>query len=129
LFLFFEPNVSPVAEGLTVLVFAFPLTWIFVRSARNVLVATVLHSSLNAFSFVAAGIPPAVALWYIFASGCRRCGPHRDRPADVVYSSGWDGDWRSDSIYFSDRNKHTSTTQAQTAGSAMACWACWPCSC
>jgi membrane protease YdiL (CAAX protease family) len=70
LFLFFEPNVSPVAEGLTVLVFAFPLTWIFVRSARNVLVATVLHSALNAFSFVAASIPPAVALWYIFASGC-----------------------------------------------------------
>jgi membrane protease YdiL (CAAX protease family) len=28
LFLLFEPNVSPVAEGLTVLVFAFPLTWI-----------------------------------------------------------------------------------------------------
>ncbi|HTP06919.1 MAG TPA: CPBP family intramembrane glutamic endopeptidase [Anaerolineae bacterium] len=70
LFLLFEPNVSPVAEGLSVLVFAFPLTWIFVRSGRSVLVATVLHSGLNAFSFVAAGIPPAVALWYIFTSGC-----------------------------------------------------------
>lgn len=70
LFLFFEPTVSPVAEGLAVLVFAFPLTWIFIKSGGNVLVATVLHSGLNAFSFVAAGIPPAVALWYIFASGC-----------------------------------------------------------
>jgi uncharacterized protein len=70
LFLFFEPTVSPVGEGLSVLAFAFPLTWIFIKSGRNVLVATVLHSGLNAFSFVAAGIPPAVALWYIFASGC-----------------------------------------------------------
>jgi membrane protease YdiL (CAAX protease family) len=70
LFLFFEPNVSPVAEGLTVLVFAFPLTWIFVRSGRSVLVATVAHSSLNAFALVSANIPPAAALWFIFASGC-----------------------------------------------------------
>jgi membrane protease YdiL (CAAX protease family) len=70
LFLFFEPTVSPVAEGLSVFVFAFPLTWIFVRSARNVLVATVLHGALNAFALVSANIPPAVALWYIFASGC-----------------------------------------------------------
>jgi membrane protease YdiL (CAAX protease family) len=70
LFLFFEPTVSPVAEGLTVLVFAFPLTWIFVRSGRNVLVATVLHSALNAFAFIEANIPPAQVLWYVFASGC-----------------------------------------------------------
>jgi uncharacterized protein len=69
LFVVFEPNVSPVAEGLTVFVFAFPLTWIFVRSARNVLVATVLHSALNAFAFVGANIPPAQVLWYVFASG------------------------------------------------------------
>ena len=70
LFLFFEPTVSPVAEGLTVLVFTFPLTWIFVRSGRNVLVATVLHSALNAFAFIEANIPPAQVLWYVFASGC-----------------------------------------------------------
>jgi membrane protease YdiL (CAAX protease family) len=70
LFLFFEPTVSPVAEGLTVLVFTFPLTWIFVRSGRNVLVATVLHSSLNTFAFIEANIPPAQVLWYVFASGC-----------------------------------------------------------
>ena len=70
LFLLFEPNVSPVAEGLVVLVFAFPLTWIFIRSGRNVLVATVLHSALNAFGLVSANIPPAEVLWYVFASGC-----------------------------------------------------------
>jgi membrane protease YdiL (CAAX protease family) len=70
LFLLFEPNVSPLAEGLTVLVFAFPLTWIFVRSGRSVLVAIVAHSSLNAFALVSANIPPAAALWFIFASGC-----------------------------------------------------------
>ena len=70
LFLFFEPTVSPVAEGLVVLVFVFPLTWIFVRSARNVLVATVAHSALNAFALVSANIPPAEVLWFVFASGC-----------------------------------------------------------
>ena len=69
LFVFFEPNVSPVAEGLVVFVFAFPLTWIFVRSARNVLVATVAHSGLNAFALVSANIPPAEVLWFVVASG------------------------------------------------------------
>jgi membrane protease YdiL (CAAX protease family) len=69
LFLLFEPNVSPVAEGLSVLVFAFPLTWIFVRSGRSVLVATVAHSSLNAFALVSANIPPAEVLWFVLASG------------------------------------------------------------
>jgi membrane protease YdiL (CAAX protease family) len=70
LFVFFVPDVSPVAEGLTVLVFAFPLTWVFVRSVRNVLVATVAHSALNAFALVSANIPPAEVLWFVFASGC-----------------------------------------------------------
>jgi uncharacterized protein len=69
LFVFFEPSVSPAAEGLTVFVFAFPLTWIFVKSGRNVLVATVAHSSLNAFAFIGANIPPAQVLWYVVASG------------------------------------------------------------
>jgi membrane protease YdiL (CAAX protease family) len=69
LFVFFVPNVSPVAEGLTVLVFAFPLTWIFVQSGRNVLVATVAHSALNAFALVSANIPPAEVLWFVCASG------------------------------------------------------------
>ena len=70
LVLFFQPDVSPLAEGLIVLVFAFPLTWVFIRSSHNVLVATVLHSGLNAFSFVAANIPPAEVLWFVVASGC-----------------------------------------------------------
>jgi hypothetical protein len=35
-----------------------------------VLVATVAHSSLNAFALVSANIPPADALWFIFAGGC-----------------------------------------------------------
>ena len=65
----FQPNASPVAEGLIVFVFAFPLTWIFVKSDRNVLVSTVLHSSLNAFAFLGSSIPPSEVLWYVFASG------------------------------------------------------------
>ena len=68
LFLLFAPEVSPIAEGLVVLAFALPLTWIFVRSGRNVLVVTVMHGAMNAFGIVAANIAPAEALWFVLAS-------------------------------------------------------------
>lgn len=64
------PNTSPVAEMLTVFAWSLPLTWIYVRSGRNVLVATVLHGALNGFGFVAASIPPAEVLWFAFATAC-----------------------------------------------------------
>jgi membrane protease YdiL (CAAX protease family) len=70
LVLVFVPDGSPWAEALVVLSFTLPLTWVFVKSGRNVLVATVLHSGMNAFSFVAANIPPAEALWFVLASAC-----------------------------------------------------------
>jgi membrane protease YdiL (CAAX protease family) len=68
LFLLFAPEVSPIAEGLVVLAFALPLTWIFVRSGRNVLVATVMHGAMNAFGIAAASIAPVEALWFVLAS-------------------------------------------------------------
>ncbi|MCL4248001.1 MAG: CPBP family intramembrane metalloprotease [Anaerolineae bacterium] len=70
LFVLFVPDVSPIAEGLVVFTFALPLTWIFVKSGRNVLVATVMHGAMNAFGFVAAGLPPDNALWFVLASAC-----------------------------------------------------------
>ena len=70
LFLFFAPGISSVAEMLVVLTFALPLTWVYIRSGRNVLVATVLHGALNAFGIVAANIPPAETLWFALASAC-----------------------------------------------------------
>ena len=70
LFVLFVPDISsPIAEGLIVFAFAFPLTWIYVKSERNLLVATVLHGAMNAFGFVAANIPPAEILWFVLASG------------------------------------------------------------
>jgi membrane protease YdiL (CAAX protease family) len=68
LFLGFAPGTSPIAEMLVVFTFALPLTWVYVRSGRNVLVATVLHGALNAFGIVAANIPPAGLLWFVLAS-------------------------------------------------------------
>jgi membrane protease YdiL (CAAX protease family) len=70
LVLAFVPDGSPLAEALVVLSFTLPLTWVFVKSGRNVLVATVLHSGMNAFGFVAANIPVADVLWYVLASAC-----------------------------------------------------------
>ena len=70
LFLLFVPDASPIAEGLVVFAFAFPLTWIFVRSGRNVLVATAMHGAMNAFAIAGAAIPPAEVLWFVFASAC-----------------------------------------------------------
>ncbi len=70
LFLGFAPGTSPIAEMLVVFAFALPLTWVYVRSGRNVLVATVLHGALNAFGIVAANIPPAELLWFVLASAC-----------------------------------------------------------
>jgi membrane protease YdiL (CAAX protease family) len=68
LFLGFAPGVSPIAEMLVVFTFALPLTWVYVRSGRNVLVATVLHGALNAFGIVAANVPSADLLWLVLAS-------------------------------------------------------------
>jgi membrane protease YdiL (CAAX protease family) len=70
LVLAFVPNGSPLAEGLVVVSFTLPLTWVFIKSGRNVLVATVLHSAMNAFGFVAANIPVAEVLWFVLASAC-----------------------------------------------------------
>ena len=71
--LFFMPDRSPVAGGLTVLALAFPLTWIFIRSGRNVLVATVLHFVSNAAGSVAGParvVGEAEALLFLTASAC-----------------------------------------------------------
>jgi uncharacterized protein len=72
LYLVFPLGNSPVAEALAVLAFSFPLTWIFIKSGRLVLVATVLHAAGNAFgSVVGVGaIPAAEANWFQFASAC-----------------------------------------------------------
>jgi uncharacterized protein len=71
LFLFHEvPNTSPIAEMLTVFAWSFPLTWIYVKSGRNILVATVLHGALNGFGFLTISIPPAEVLWFSVATAC-----------------------------------------------------------
>src|SRR5215216_5280690 len=70
LFLALAPTVSAVAELLLVLTFALLLTWIYVRSGRNVFTATILHGALNAFAIVSANLPPAETLWFVFASAC-----------------------------------------------------------
>jgi len=70
LFLALAPTASAVAELLLVLTFALLLTWIYVRSGRNVFTATILHGALNAFAIVSANIPPAETLWFVFASAC-----------------------------------------------------------
>jgi uncharacterized protein len=67
------PDRSPLVGGLTVLASAFPLTWIFVKSGRNVLVATVLHFAFNAFGSVAGpgrAISEAEALQFLLISTC-----------------------------------------------------------
>jgi membrane protease YdiL (CAAX protease family) len=64
-------DISPIAEGLTVFAFAFPLTWIFIRSGGSVLVATVLHFSINASGSIvgpALVIGEADAVWFLLAS-------------------------------------------------------------
>jgi membrane protease YdiL (CAAX protease family) len=69
LWVVFVPNVSPVGEGLAVLTLALLHTWIFVRSGRNVLVATVLHGAVNAFGSIAgATISPEESIWFLLAS-------------------------------------------------------------
>lgn len=69
LWVVFVPDVSPIAEGLLVLTFALPHTWIFVRSGRSVLVATVLHGAINSFGSIAsAAISPEEGIWFSLAS-------------------------------------------------------------
>ncbi len=70
LFLYLVPDASPVAELLVVLTFALPLTWIYLRSGRNLLTATIMHGSINAFAIAGAGVPPAEVLWYVLFSAC-----------------------------------------------------------
>jgi uncharacterized protein len=64
---------SPLIGGLAVLASAFPLTWIFIRSGRNVLVATVLHFVFNASGSIvgpARVVGEAEALLFLTASTC-----------------------------------------------------------
>jgi membrane protease YdiL (CAAX protease family) len=71
--LFFMPDRSAVAGGLAVLAGAFPHTWIFIKSGRNVLVATVLHFVFNAAGSVvgpARVIGEPEALLFLAASTC-----------------------------------------------------------
>jgi membrane protease YdiL (CAAX protease family) len=69
LWVVFVPEVSPVAEGLTVLTLAFLHTWIFVRSGRSVLVATVLHGAVNSFGMLfSAAIVPDEQIWLALTS-------------------------------------------------------------
>jgi membrane protease YdiL (CAAX protease family) len=69
LWVVFVPNVSPVAEGLTVLTLAFVHTWIFVRSGRSVLVATVLHCAFNSFGMLfSVVISPEEQIWFALTS-------------------------------------------------------------
>jgi uncharacterized protein len=70
LFLYAAPGASAVGEMLAVLSFALPLTWVYIRSGRNVLVAAVLHGAMNAFAIVGTSIPPAETLWFVVASSC-----------------------------------------------------------
>ena len=71
--LFFMPDRSAVAGGLAVLAAAFPITWVFIRSGRNVLVATVLHFVYNAAGSVvgpARVVGEPEALLFLAASTC-----------------------------------------------------------
>jgi membrane protease YdiL (CAAX protease family) len=64
---------SPVAEGLTLLAAAFPLTWIFIKSGRNVLVATALHYVFNVSGSIAGparAISMEETVWFLLASTC-----------------------------------------------------------
>jgi membrane protease YdiL (CAAX protease family) len=53
----YVPGRTGIWDGLAILPLTFALTWIFIRSSHRVLVATVLHISLNTFTFVAPLIP------------------------------------------------------------------------
>jgi membrane protease YdiL (CAAX protease family) len=53
----YVPGRTGIWDGLAILPIAFALTWIFIKSNHRVLVATVLHISLNTFTFVAPLIP------------------------------------------------------------------------
>jgi membrane protease YdiL (CAAX protease family) len=71
--LFFMPDRSAVAGGLAVLAAAFLHTWIFIKSGRNVLVATVLHFVYNAAGSVvgpARVVGEPEALLFLAASTC-----------------------------------------------------------
>jgi membrane protease YdiL (CAAX protease family) len=68
LFAYLAPGTSALVEMLTVLSFALPLTWVYLRSGKNVLVATVLHGAMNAFGILAVSIPATEQLSFLLAS-------------------------------------------------------------
>ncbi len=70
LFLYTMPNVSPVAEMLAVVALAFPLSWIYIKSKRNVLITTILHGAINGFGIIGVNAPAAEGLWFLVASTC-----------------------------------------------------------
>jgi CAAX protease family protein len=64
---------SPVVAGLTVLVLSFPLTWIFIKSGGNVLVATVLHYAFNVSGSMAGPgriLSMEETAWFLLVSSC-----------------------------------------------------------
>ena len=69
LWVVFVPDVSPIGEGLVVLTLALAHTWIYIRSGRSVLAATLLHGAVNSFGSIAmAAILPEEAIWFSLAS-------------------------------------------------------------
>ena len=64
---------SPVGEALTVLILSFPLTWVFIKSGRNVLVATVLHYVFNVSGSIAGPgriLSMDETIWLLLVSSC-----------------------------------------------------------
>lgn len=53
----YVPDRTGIWDGMAILPITFALTWIFIKSGHKVLAATVLHISLNVFTFVAPLIP------------------------------------------------------------------------
>ncbi|MBI1277586.1 MAG: CPBP family intramembrane metalloprotease [Anaerolineaceae bacterium] len=53
----YVPGRTGIWDGLAILPITFALTWIFIKSKHKVVVSTVLHISLNSFTFVAPLIP------------------------------------------------------------------------
>lgn len=67
----FVPDVSPIAEGSVVLISALLSTWIYVRSGRNLLVATVEHGMFNAAGMlIGVNLPAIEGIWYYLLSVC-----------------------------------------------------------
>lgn len=64
---------AALAEGLSLLAMAVPHTWVFIKSQRNVWVATILHWAFNVMGSVAGpyrAVPEAESFWYMTVSAC-----------------------------------------------------------